>query len=144
MIIIITSSHDNLAKRSFLDSIRIMIKGDPLYGFSQRETKEFAARTVLRPLYSTMHWNSMSLLLLLVLLLNPHYYYSKTALLYSFTEHCTGTQCHYYYYYYFYCYYYIHTYHRSYDYSQTDLLFNLTEQHNTTQHTFNFLVSRHM
>ena len=73
---------------------------------------------------------SMSLLLLLVLLLNPHYYYSKTALLYSFTEHCTGTQCHYYYYY-FYCYYYIHTYHRSYDYSQTALLFNLTEQHNT-------------
>ena len=53
MIIIITSSHDNLAKRSFLDSIRIMIKGDPLYGFSQRQTKEFAARTVLRPICST-------------------------------------------------------------------------------------------
>ena len=53
IIIIITSSHDNLAKRSFLDSIRIMIEGDPLYGFSQRETKEFAARTVLRPLCST-------------------------------------------------------------------------------------------
>ena len=53
MIIIITSSHDNLAKRSFLDSIRIMIEGDPLYGFSQRETKEFAAPTILRPFYST-------------------------------------------------------------------------------------------